>query len=398
MSKIPRKVRQRILLLGMVDSIHVARWLSNAVGDIPLEILVIPTSPHRRIHPQIIGLEGAGASVALKLRIHAGLRFLSLFVWVLDRPILFDGAIRGKFISSAIRKFQPDLIHIMETQNGGYSYLKSAPNKSENDTDSKIPVVLTLFGSDLFWFSKIQPHRAKLMKLMPQVDVLIAECQRDADFAKELGFSGMVPRFLPVSGGIESSEIACVETETTISKRNHILIKGYGGTWGLGHEAIRILSLSPEALKGKKVVVFSAGSKSRHAAKKFLAPLGIEYEIFPKFAIAHSQMLKLFKSAVIYIGFSKSDGLPASMLEAMSQGAYPIQTSTACTEDWFTNGISGDSIPLEDLDTLKARVERVLRDLSYLQRAQEINLKKMREFYSNTSKIERLTYDELLEK
>jgi hypothetical protein len=59
-------------------------------------------------------------------------------------------------------------------------------------------------------------------------------------------------------------------------------------------------------------------------------------------------MLDLFASARIYIGISLSDGISTSLLEAMAMGAFPIQTSTACVEDWIYNRASGSSLSALD--------------------------------------------------
>ena len=54
-----------------------------------------------------------------------------------------------------------------------------------------------------------------------------------------------------------------------------------------------------------------------------------------KGALSHQKMLEVFAQSKIYVGLSESDGISTSMLEAMAMGAIPVQTSTACCDEWF---------------------------------------------------------------
>jgi len=58
---------------------------------------------------------------------------------------------------------------------------------------------------------------------------------------------------------------------------------------------------------------------------------------FGKGAMSHKQVLEMFATSKIYLGLSESDGISTSMLEAMAIGAIPVQTSTACYDEWFGN-------------------------------------------------------------
>jgi hypothetical protein len=54
--------------------------------------------------------------------------------------------------------------------------------------------------------------------------------------------------------------------------------------------------------------------------------------------------------ASVFIGLSLSDGISTSMLEAMAMGAIPVQTSTACCDEWFTQtGVKVEDISVEEV-------------------------------------------------
>lgn len=388
---------KRIVLIGMADSVHVARWLKAALASSEVDVLLVPTSPHRRVHPEIRALLGKPQSSHSSLKIHSLLRLISILVWVFDRQFLLGGRFRAIFIGRAIKGHQPDLVHIMETQNGGYPYLAYASRSPLLEAQRKYRIVLTLFGSDLYWYSRFAEHQALLSRLLPKIDVLAAECERDIILAKRLGFVGKVAQLSPVSGGLDPLQIAHPDSPEEFSARDVIAIKGYGGTWGLGHVAIEELSKIPEKLIGKRIVVFSAERASKQAAAKFLRPLGIDYKLYPKFALSHSAMLDLYRKSLIYVGLSKSDGLPASMLEAMSQGAYPVQTSSACIDGWFEPNASGAVVDVDDVSTVGSQVADLLANPNFVQKAQTTNLSTIHDRYSRATVSKQLTYGEMAE-
>ena len=386
--------KKRVLLVGMADSIHVARWLDVAANDHALEILMVPTSPHRRIHPKIQErLSNYDFTAGVGLKMSWFLKVFSLPIWVLDRDWLFAGKLRAAFIAQEIKAFSPHLVHIMETQNGGYPFAIAQAGKERS-----YRTMLTLFGSDLFWFSQFPSHLRRIKGLLPLVDVLSAECARDIDHAQELGFAGQTLELTPVSGGLEASEIASAEDGDAFASRNLIAVKGYGGTWGQGAVAIQALGTLSNKLKGRAVVIYSAEKPAIRAAKKYLEPQGVSYRIHQKFGLTHKQVLELYRKSRIYVGLSKSDGLPASMLEAMSQGAYPIQTSTACIDGWLTDGSSGTSINVVSISQVASALDFALGNDEFLIAAQKINLKTIREKYSKSAFADQaaITYAKLL--
>jgi glycosyltransferase involved in cell wall biosynthesis len=77
-------------------------------------------------------------------------------------------------------------------------------------------------------------------------------------------------------------------------------------------------------------------------------------------------MLDLFASARIYVGISLSDGISTSLLEAMAMGAFPIQTSTACVDDWFVSPQQGVSVDVMTSVAVAQGLSRALEMDHYL--------------------------------
>ena len=373
------KSKSRILLIAMADSVHVARWLEVAAADTDaLEILLIPTSPHRRVHPQILKRARDYDSVGKTgVRLHPILKYISLPIWLIDRVFGTVSRVRAWFIRRAIRSFHPDFVHIMETQNGGYAYLTASAK-----LDATYRTMLTLFGSDLYWYSRFPEHANRISKLLSKIDTISAECERDLALARGLGFKGQFLPLTPVSGGIKAERIAEPESPATFSKRRIIAVKGYGGTWGQGALAIEALGGLATSLSGYQVVIFSCGHAARRAARRHLRPAGIDYRLHKKSSLSHEALLDIFRHTRIFAGVSKSDGLPATMLEAMSQGAYPVQTGSACIQGWFDPTRSGSELREGTVVEIQAAFAFALAHEAFLLEAQALNLATMRARYT----------------
>jgi glycosyltransferase involved in cell wall biosynthesis len=84
-------------------------------------------------------------------------------------------------------------------------------------------------------------------------------------------------------------------------------------------------------------------------------------------------MLKYFAHARIYLGVSISDAISTSMLEAMAMGAFPLQTNTACCNEWIKDGVTGFSIPPDDIEFIGEKIRKAILDDELVDRAAEIN-------------------------
>jgi glycosyltransferase involved in cell wall biosynthesis len=83
-------------------------------------------------------------------------------------------------------------------------------------------------------------------------------------------------------------------------------------------------------------------------------------------------MLDLFKLSRIHLGVSLSDGVPASLLESIVTGAFPIQTNTACADQWVTDGKTG-LVVNPDIDQISDAIKTALTDDLLVDQAMHLN-------------------------
>lgn len=329
-------INLKILLVGMADSIHLSRWLSQ-FDNSDLIFEVISSSPHRRIQNGIKSRIDTSRRVSMRFVS----RYMSLPMWVADR--IFSDWVRGMYIAWRVRRFKPDIVHVHELQNAGY-----ATRRAFQLIKRKKPkLIVTNYGSEIVWFSKFSVHRKKLKALLEITDAFSAECTRDYDLARKIatGFESLP--LMPVAGGLSirsGPELA----------RNKIAIKGYENHWGKAVAVLEAVSSLEGHLSKFEIVLYSCNRSVIRAAKRAAKSSNITIATFKKGALSHGQVLELFETSLVYIGHSLSDGISTSMLEAMAMGAIPIQTDTSCADEWIVDKQTGFLIRPYETDLLSS--------------------------------------------
>lgn len=308
----------------MLDSIHTARWLGQFQNS-NVEFLLFPSSPQRRLVGDLENLLDSNFEASYALV--PGARWFALPLWFFDK--FLGNFFRGFLLKKVISRFTPDFIHALELQNAGYLLLtagsKNVPKQSK--------IIVTNWGSDIYWFRKFRKHRERISALLSMADYYSAECNRDIDLALKFGFKGEILPVLPNAGGFSSSLLE--KPVGLVSTRRVIAVKGYHGWAGRAKIALDAIGTIHQELEGASVVVYSANYSVAKQARKLSRETKLQVTVHRKGKLTHAEMMKLFEEAKIYVGVSRSDGISTSLLEAMAMGAIPVQTSTSCCEEWF---------------------------------------------------------------
>jgi len=75
-------IQKKVLVVCMLDSIHSARWLTQ-FREQDIDFLLFPSSPHRRVHPELERLRSSSEAASFRLAPLA--RYFALPLWVLDK-------------------------------------------------------------------------------------------------------------------------------------------------------------------------------------------------------------------------------------------------------------------------------------------------------------------------
>jgi hypothetical protein len=356
--------RKTVVLVCMVDSIHVARWIAQ-FDPTEVKFILFPSGPNRRVHPKIVEMIAKGKKFDNQITIVPFGGKLSLPLWALDR--FFNDRIRGLLLRRIIKKTLPDFVHALEFQHAGYVSARALEDKNV-----KVPFIATNYGSDIYWFMRFPQHLSRIREVLQRADFYSAECNRDVPLAKNLGFNGTVVSVAPNAGGID---IAPISAQERPSLRTTIAVKGYQNWVGRAALALLALDRVKEHLRGFTIEIYSANLATwvRALIIRVRSKGKLNIRVHLKHGLAHDEMTALFRRSRIYVGVSLSDGISTSLLEAMSEGAFPIQTDTSCANEWVENGKGGFLISPHSIDDLAEALSAALRSEALVDQAWILN-------------------------
>src|SRR4030095_1222263 len=140
----------------------------------------------------------------------------------------------------------------------------------------------------------------------------------------------------PTAGGYDIERARQLQQAGPTSARRVIVLKGYQSWAGRALVGLRAIETCADVLKGYRVAVYSANEDVRIAAELAAQSTNVPIQIVP--SCSHEEMLALHGRARVSLGLSISDGLPNSMLEELSMGVFPVQSSTIGADDVITSG------------------------------------------------------------
>ena len=265
----------------------------------------------------------------------------------------FAGDIRNAEVNKLAKLIEDNdfaLVHTLHTQTSA-TLLVEAMAKVQKKT----PVwVNTVWGSDLFLHQWIAESRCTLVNILPKIDYYWGEGIRDYSLAKSLGFAGEFLPPVPAFGGFDMEKLERLEYIKP-SQRKRILIKGYMNVVGRAEIAFHALERCVELLDGYEIVIFSFENViittiGSIFSNKYNIPVtaisGITYE----------EILQLHLSSRMCIALSTSDGLPASFIESMACGEFPIQSRTSMCDEWAVDGENALFVDAYDVNQVEQAV------------------------------------------
>jgi glycosyltransferase involved in cell wall biosynthesis len=359
---------KKILIVAMANSIHTARWL-NQLADSNFEIFLYSSNgyviPHADINARIHLLNFNKHLFFLrKLKLTILLRIICKFIRVYENFFLDR---HPEQLASLIDKISPNLIHSLEFQSAAYLVMDS-----KKIIKGKFPNWwATCWGSDINHFKQFKNHKDKIKKVLGQCDYYSCECDRDYDLASELGLKGKFLGLVPSGGGFYLSQLEPSRLKKP-SDRRLIMIKGYQGWSGRALAALSALEKCKDLLSNYEVCIYAASDSVIKVAKQIMHKTRIRIRIVP-WGTSHFEILKFHSRSRVSIGIGIADGISTSMLEAMIAGSCPIQSSSACADEWIVKSKNGFIVDPEDIDQIYNALRQGLLDDQFVNSAAEMN-------------------------
>lgn len=359
-----RKGIKRVLFVGMSDSVHTARWIDQLDRQ-EWEVHLFPSLDVGRVHPKMRGISVYHSVYARSLNgrgqgnSYSGLDVISSGVAHVARLTLKElwPDYRKRQLKRLIRKLQPDLVHSLEIQAAGYLV-----EEIKTSWTGAFPRwMVTNWGSDISLFGVLPEHQQRIRRVLESCDYYSCECRRDVALGVSHGFKGKVMPVVPNTGGFELEQLEKVRNSVPASSRKVIMLKGYQHWAGRALVGLRALERCADLLPGYTLAIYSANADVLFAARLFSERNGIPLHIIEP-GTSHDDLLQWHARARISIGLSIGDAISTSLLEAMVMGSFPIQSCTACVDEWLESGANGLVVPPEDPDLIEFALRQALTD------------------------------------
>ena len=227
--------RRKILIIGMFDSIHLARWLSQFENE-KIDFVLFPSKKFKYVNYDLLKLvtsqKIASYRFAKPYFVFKYIGFMDYFLVSIFKLLKLN--LKLLFLRRITHKNIFNYIHAIELQGAAYLY-DLLPEQIQDLTS----LIVTNYGSDIQYFQNIPEHQDKIRSVLSKADFYSAECQRDYESALKLGFKGKFLPCIPNAGGFKNEifELNLVPS----NERNLIMAKCYGGTFGLGELIIDAL-------------------------------------------------------------------------------------------------------------------------------------------------------------
>ncbi|WP_282121837.1 glycosyltransferase [Algibacter mikhailovii] len=273
-----------------------------------------------------------------------------------------------KIFEQVFDDIKPDLVHSFVL------YMSCVPILKVMKRNPQTKWIYSSWGSDLFYFQNKSNYLKGIKEVLPRVNYLFSDCDRDVQLAKKYGFKGEVLGVFPGGGGymLEDYEPHVMPLE----QRDVILVKGYQGRSGRAIQVLQALMKLEKKLLDYNVIVFAADSEVETFILKNELQKKMNITSYKKTRfLPHLEIIKLMGKAIIYIGNSNSDGMPNTLLEAIIMGAFPIQSNPGgSSAEVITHNENG--LLIEDCNNsvdISLSVAKALDNRKLLEQAFRIN-------------------------
>jgi len=104
------------------------------------------------------------------------------------------------------------------------------------------------------------------------------------------------------------------------------------------------------------------------------AELGLDIQVAPYVADHRDAIARLAQARAV-VGVGISDGISTTLLESMAVGTFPIQSATACADEWIECGRGGIVVSPCDTGAIAEAIFRAATDDALVDDAAAINLR-----------------------
>lgn len=264
-----------------------------------------------------------------------------------------------------IKQFEPDVINPHFAS--GYGFTAALARQK-----SSLPIVLNLWGSDVL----IVPHKSVLHKwktryALRAADHVIGDSNylfAAAESIAELKASSVIP------WGIEREFLSMHRTDYRFQKPLRIIVPRTHAP--VYNNEFIVHALQPLLTDGRVRLTFpSFGVDARKFRDLISAMPGDTVHLYDR--KPRDQFLRFVSEHDVYLSASRSDSSPASLIEAIALGLFPIAADIPGVKEWLTDE-NGRLYPQDDRQALRSIIDELIAQKDDFVAVRRANLDRVR--------------------
>lgn len=354
----------RILFIGEPGSIHAVRWMSQ-FKDLGWDLHIFsgsktPSQPSPELNFGTL-------YTAIDVIAPHGLKIRRI-----PPPETTEDL--AAIIAQLVKEIEPDIVHTLGLcVNWENRALPVALAKEILAQQFTAPWIYSSWGADLDFFGA-QPEQAPFVnRVLRQVDYHISECCRDERLASSFGFCGVSLPRMPAFGGVSwQSPIGT----SPPSKRRVLVLKGRdisdGDPVGRALHIVYAILGCHDVLKDFTIKAVQVGDCVASWLDRLQRTTGLTIKRVPRLP-QHNQVISLIAESRVFIAMTVNDGLPSSLVEAMSLGSLPIHSSLEPISEWINDGVNGSLVDVNRIADISKAIRRAALDDQFVDEAARIN-------------------------
>lgn len=268
-------------------------------------------------------------------------------------------------IRQLIRQFKPDVINPHFAS--GYGFTAALARQ-----DSSLPIVLNLWGSDVL----IVPHKSVLHKwktryALRAADHVIGDSEylvAAAESIAELKASSVIP------WGIERKFLSMHRTDYRFQKPLRIIVPRTQAP--IYNNEFIVRALQPLLSAGRIRLTFPTFGVDARKFRDLISLMpGGNVQLYDR--KPRDQFLRFVAEHDVYLSASRSDSSPASLIEAMALGLYPVAADIPGVKEWLSNE-NGRLYPQDDRQALRSIIDELIAQKNDFVAVRRANLDRVR--------------------
>ena len=144
---------KKVLIIGMLDSIHLARWVKQ-FEDANIQVLLFPSTHFRYPHAKLIELRNPNMRIIGFSLFRRILGYIDTIVCLRFLGNAISEKTRRCYLKFVILITRPAVIHAIEIQHAGY-LVSSLAQKAARQ-------ILTNWGSDIYFYQHQNGHKKRI--------------------------------------------------------------------------------------------------------------------------------------------------------------------------------------------------------------------------------------------